>query len=177
MNFSSKGCVNKAKLIVICKHKTILTLTLKSRMIPFKLLSRSSCLKLSYGRYCSTHTDSTFKLKMLTKSECQLCDEALDAINNQIPKDLLKKITIEKVDIEEDEALFDRWRYEIPVFFINDKYLCRHRIDVDLLLSKINLENTSKWFTFCHSSWCPIHPLVPCLKPSLGHLSRLSVAP
>ena len=55
-------------------------------------------------------------------------------------------MTIEKVNIEEDEALFDRWRFEIPVFFINDKYLCKNRIDVDLLLSKVNLENqnTSK---------------------------------
>ena len=79
---------------------------------------------------------------MLTKPECQLCDEALELINKKIPQEILEKITIEKVDIEQDDALFDRWRFEIPVFFIDDKYLCKNRIDVGLLLSKVNLKNT-----------------------------------
>ena len=79
---------------------------------------------------------------MLTKPECQLCDEALELINQKVPQEILEKITIEKVDIEQDDALFDRWRFEIPVFFIDDKYLCKNRIDVGLLLSKVNLKNT-----------------------------------
>ena len=106
-------------------------------MISFRLLSRT-CLMPSFCQYNSISNISTFKLKMLTKPECQLCDEALETIHTHIPKETLKKITIEKVNIEEDEALFDRWRFEIPVFFINDKYLCKNRIDVDLLLSKVN---------------------------------------
>ena len=76
---------------------------------------------------------------MLTKEDCQLCDEALGQIHEQVPKSLLKEMTIQKIDItlEGNEDLYDRWRYEIPVFYLGDKYLCKNRIDIDLLLSKV----------------------------------------
>ena len=95
-------------------------------------------------RYGSRPTNDFFTLKMLTKEDCELCDEALAQISNQVPKEILEKVTIKKVDITMDgnEDLYDRWRYDIPVFYLSrqpgkEKYLCKHRIDINLLLSKL----------------------------------------
>ena len=40
---------------------------------------------------------------------------------------------LELIDIEEDgrEADYDKFRYEIPVFFFNKKFLCKNRIDLE----------------------------------------------
>ena len=78
-------------------------------------------------------------LKMLTKSCCHLCDEALEQIEEELPKSLLNNLVIQPVDItdEGNEALFDRWRYEIPVFYLNGKFLCKNRIDIAKLKGKL----------------------------------------
>lgn len=78
---------------------------------------------------------------MLTKDDCQLCDEALDKINEELPQNLRAKLQIEKVDITKNDDLFDRWRFEIPVFYFEDKYLCKNRIDIEKLVEK--MENGS----------------------------------
>ena len=46
---------------------------------------------------------------------------------------------IVKVDITEDgnETLYDRWKYEIPVFYFENKFLCKNRIDMVKLLEKM----------------------------------------
>lgn len=79
-------------------------------------------------------------LKMLTKDNCQLCDEALEQIEDNLTPQLLQRFKIEKVDITEDEALFDRWRYEIPVFYLGNKFLCKNRIDIPKLKQKLEEE-------------------------------------
>ena len=40
---------------------------------------------------------------------------------------------LETIDIEEDgnEEWFNKFRYEIPVFFLDKKFLCKNRIDLD----------------------------------------------
>ena len=42
------------------------------------------------------------------------------------------QVTLETVDIEEDgnEEWFNKFRYEIPVFFLDKKFLCKNRIDL-----------------------------------------------
>lgn len=72
---------------------------------------------------------------MLTKRECQLCSDARRTVEDKLPSELLAKLEFEDVDITDDgnEALYDRWRYEIPVFYLNGKYLCKNRIDIDKL--------------------------------------------
>ena len=39
---------------------------------------------------------------------------------------------LETIDIEEDgnEEWFNKFRYEIPVFFLDKKFLCKNRIDL-----------------------------------------------
>lgn len=49
-------------------------------------------------------------LKLLTKNNCQLCDEAKDLIDTELDKNLLSKIIIQEVDITDsgNEKLYDR---------------------------------------------------------------------
>ena len=51
----------------------------------------------------------------------------------------IPEFSIVKVDITEDgnETLYDRWKYEIPVFYFENKFLCKNRIDMVKLLEKM----------------------------------------
>ena len=105
----------------------------------FARISMLTCTRnytstLSQCRFqCSSvEKNPKLTLKLLTKEECQLCDEALIQIEENLSKDMLERLHIVKVDITEDgnESLFDRWRYEIPVFYLENKFLCKNRIDI-----------------------------------------------
>ena len=45
---------------------------------------------------------------------------------------LFVQVSLETVDIEEDgnEEWFNKFRYEIPVFFLDKKFLCKNMIDL-----------------------------------------------
>jgi len=75
-------------------------------------------------------------LTLFTKENCQLCDEALEELGP-----FLQYVKLEEVDIEEEgrEEYFDKFRYEIPVFFLNKKFLCKNKIDLEKL--QIALQN------------------------------------
>ena len=88
----------------------------------------------------------TLTLKLLTKEECQLCDIAKEQIMTNLDKRLLAKIRVKEIDITEDgnEDLYDRWKWEIPVFYLEDKFLCKNRIDLELLKERIETYSLSK---------------------------------
>lgn len=73
-------------------------------------------------------------LTLFTKEDCQLCDEALAKLSPH-----LENVKLEVIDIEEDgrEADYDKYRYEIPVFYFNKKFLCKNRIDLDKFHSAV----------------------------------------
>ena len=75
-------------------------------------------------------------LTLFTKEDCQLCEEALEQLSPH-----LHKVTLEVIDIEEEgrEAEYDKFRYEIPVFFFNKKFLCKNRIDLDKFDAAVDL--------------------------------------
>ena len=92
------------------------------------------------SRALSTNSADKIKiLKMLTKTECQLCDKAVATIDEKLAAALRSQMVIEKVDIcrPGNEDLYDRWRYEIPVFYLNDKYLCKNSIDIEKLTTRL----------------------------------------
>jgi len=66
-------------------------------------------------------------LTLFTKEECQLCEEALEEL-----RPFLHQVLLREVDIEEEgrEEEYNKFRYEIPVFFLNNKFLCKNRIDM-----------------------------------------------
>jgi len=78
--------------------------------------------------FCQQPPLSKPVLTLFTKDYCPLCDDALEELGEVN----LAKVTLETVDIEEDgnEDWFNKFRYEIPVFFLDKKFLCKNRIDL-----------------------------------------------
>jgi glutaredoxin len=68
------------------------------------------------------------RVVLYTKPGCGLCEEMKAQMLSANCDDLY---TLEEVDIEEDAELFARYRYEIPVLFINDVEAFRHRLSAD----------------------------------------------
>jgi glutaredoxin len=70
------------------------------------------------------------KVKILSKQDCHLCDEAKETIE-RVTKRL--PIEVEMIDIEKDPELLNQYRYDIPVIFLNDRKIFKHRVDEDKL--------------------------------------------
>ena len=61
-----------------------------------------------------------------TKPDCPLCDEAkevLGRVRARVPFDL------EEINILADPALLERFRYDIPVVFIDGQKAFKHHLD------------------------------------------------
>lgn len=74
-------------------------------------------------------------LTFYTKDPCPLCDIVMEELEPY--KDKLK---IEKVDITKKENL--RWlklyRLDIPVLFLNGKFLCMHKLNHHILQKRLH---------------------------------------
>lgn len=76
---------------------------------------------------------------MYTKDPCPLCDIVIEEL-----EPFKSRLTVCKVDITQKENV--RWlrlyRYDIPVLFLNSRYLCMHQLNTDLLESRLQrIEN------------------------------------
>ncbi|XP_046835440.1 acetyl-CoA acetyltransferase, mitochondrial isoform X1 [Vespa crabro] len=71
------------------------------------------------------------KLTLYTKHPCPLCDILKDELHLRFAN----RYQLEEVDITAlgNEAYLELYRYEIPVLFLEGQYLCKHRLDSDLL--------------------------------------------
>ncbi|XP_077394824.1 glutaredoxin-like protein C5orf63 homolog [Festucalex cinctus] len=69
-------------------------------------------------------------LTLYTKDPCPLCDEAKEAL-----QPLKHKFVLQQVDISlpENRAWRDKYKWDIPVFHLNGRFVMKHRVDVDLL--------------------------------------------
>lgn len=70
-----------------------------------------------------------------TKAGCHLCEDAramLDEIAAQTA------YTLTEIDIRSDRALFERYRYRIPVIVIDETILIEGRIDYSELASALD---------------------------------------
>ncbi|KAI9557023.1 hypothetical protein GHT06_016819 [Daphnia sinensis] len=76
-------------------------------------------------------------LTLFTKDECPLCDEAKMAL---MKSSLWNRFIFQEVDIRrpENRRWFGMYRYEIPVFHLNEKFLMKHRVDLKLLEDELN---------------------------------------
>uniref|UniRef100_A0A665UME6 Glutaredoxin-like protein n=1 Tax=Echeneis naucrates TaxID=173247 RepID=A0A665UME6_ECHNA len=65
-------------------------------------------------------------LTLFTKDPCPLCDEA---------KEALQPFRHRQVDIslQENKVWFLRYRWDIPVFHLNGRFVMKHRVDTVLL--------------------------------------------
>ncbi|HSE39557.1 MAG TPA: glutaredoxin family protein [Acidobacteriota bacterium] len=70
------------------------------------------------------------RFKILSKPGCHLCDEAKEVIFINVNH---LAAEIETINIEEDPVLFEQYRNDIPVVFLNDRKIFKHRVDVQKL--------------------------------------------
>lgn len=76
-------------------------------------------------------------VEIFSKSDCHLCDEMSDAfhgLQNEFP------MTITYTDITSDEALFEKYRYDIPVVFVNGRKAFKHRTTTDAIRKRLRRE-------------------------------------
>uniref|UniRef100_A0A673BTZ2 Glutaredoxin-like protein n=1 Tax=Sphaeramia orbicularis TaxID=375764 RepID=A0A673BTZ2_9TELE len=71
-----------------------------------------------------------FVLRVCPQDPCPLCDDA-----KQVLEPLRHRFVFEQVDIScpENRVWWDRYRWDIPVFHLNGRWVMKHRVDLDLL--------------------------------------------
>jgi glutaredoxin len=65
---------------------------------------------------------------LYTKPGCHLCEEAK---REMLSARISAEYTFEEVNIEEDEELYERYRYEIPVITIDGHKAFKYRLTAD----------------------------------------------
>ncbi|XP_055855657.1 acetyl-CoA acetyltransferase, mitochondrial isoform X1 [Episyrphus balteatus] len=75
-------------------------------------------------------------LTLYTKDPCPLCDELVDELEAHFNGEY----ELEKVYITDKENLkyLRLYKYDIPVIFLNGQYLCKHRLNKELLRNKLS---------------------------------------
>uniref|UniRef100_A0A3Q2X9S2 Glutaredoxin-like protein n=1 Tax=Hippocampus comes TaxID=109280 RepID=A0A3Q2X9S2_HIPCM len=88
-------------------------------------------------RYCRNNLPV---LTLYTKDPCPLCDEAKEAL-----QPLKHKFVLRQVDISrpENRAWRVKYKWDIPVFHLNGRFVMKHRVDVKLL-NKLLDDQSSK---------------------------------
>jgi glutaredoxin len=66
------------------------------------------------------------KIRVYSKPECHLCDEAKETIEHVVK---WLHIEVEVIDIEKDPELLNEYRNDIPVIFLDDRKIFKHRVD------------------------------------------------
>jgi hypothetical protein len=80
-----------------------------------------------------SNVHNKIKLVLYTKKNCTLCDEAKEEIQNLYPN----RFHIEEVNIVKDRSLFRKFKFDIPVFFYNEKFLMQHKVDKKALVDLV----------------------------------------
>lgn len=65
------------------------------------------------------------RLVLLGKPACHLCEEMREVVEEVLPG---WHAVLEERDIREDPELSRRWAYEIPVLFLGEVEVARHRL-------------------------------------------------
>lgn len=71
---------------------------------------------------------SKARVVVYSRPGCHLCDEAKAVIENSSCSD---RFTLEEVNIESDDELLKKYKYDIPVVTIDGEEAFKHRIDPD----------------------------------------------
>ncbi|XP_044008409.1 acetyl-CoA acetyltransferase, mitochondrial isoform X1 [Aphidius gifuensis] len=76
------------------------------------------------------------RLTLYTKHPCQLCDILKEELNDKFNG----RYQLDEIDITSsgNEHYWNIYKYQIPVLFFENQYLCKHRLDVELLKKKLD---------------------------------------
>ena len=73
-------------------------------------------------------------LTIYSRPGCHLCDELRDLLDDLRPN---FDLTLEEVDITQNETLFARYRYDIPVLVKDDTAIARGKVNERELVEKL----------------------------------------
>jgi glutaredoxin len=76
-------------------------------------------------------------IEIYSKSQCPLCDEAkevLARVRRRVPFEL------REIDITRDDSLFQQYRYDIPVVFVNGHKAFKHHLDETAVEARLRRE-------------------------------------
>jgi len=74
------------------------------------------------------------KVEIYSKPDCHLCDEAktvLQRVRSRRPFEMID------VDITNDQRLYNEYKEQIPVIFINGRKACKFRVDEKEFVKKL----------------------------------------
>ncbi|MCL4510394.1 MAG: glutaredoxin family protein [Bacteroidetes bacterium] len=74
------------------------------------------------------------KVLLYKKEDCHLCDEA-ESILEKLRRE--KKFFLERITLEPNTDLFERFGNKVPVVFINDKLVFEFKLDEQAFLRKL----------------------------------------
>jgi glutaredoxin len=74
------------------------------------------------------------KVLLYKKENCKLCDEA-ESILEKLKKE--KRFFLERITLEPNTDLFERFGNKVPIVFINDKMIFEFKLDEAAFLRKI----------------------------------------
>ena len=74
------------------------------------------------------------KVLLYKKENCKLCDEA-ESILQKLKKE--KRFFLERITLEANTDLFERFGEKVPVVFINDKMVFEFKLDEAAFLRKL----------------------------------------
>ncbi len=74
------------------------------------------------------------KVLLYKKEDCKLCDEA-ESILERLKKE--KRFFLERITLESNTELFERFGNKVPVVFINDKMVFEFKLNEDAFLRKL----------------------------------------
>jgi glutaredoxin len=74
------------------------------------------------------------KVLLYKKEDCKLCDEA-ESILEKLKKE--KRFFLERITLEANTDLFERFGHKVPVVFINDRMVFEFKLDEATFLRKL----------------------------------------
>lgn len=66
---------------------------------------------------------------LYAKAGCHLCDEAREHLEQLVARYGPDEVALDEIDIRRDDALFERYRYRIPVITVDGVERLEGRID------------------------------------------------
>ncbi|KAA3600101.1 MAG: glutaredoxin family protein [Calditrichaeota bacterium] len=82
---------------------------------------------------------TNIKIDIYSKEDCSLCEVAKAEILKFKGK---YNFQINEIDITKDSEIFEKFKYEIPVIFVNGKKLFKYKVEPERL--EFHLNNESK---------------------------------
>ncbi|XP_048788487.1 glutaredoxin-like protein C5orf63 homolog [Lagopus muta] len=86
----------------------------------------ASTSSLPGRQLCSARTNKPV-LTLFTKKPCPLCDEAKEVLEPYKRRFILQEVDI---TLPENSSWYNKYKYDIPVFHLNGKFLMKHQVDI-----------------------------------------------